>query len=71
MTPDQQNSLSDAWRGSRRELADHIDWIRIYLKSGRVPDPWRVRRYLEYVRMVSGYEERMTAAGIEFKGTAI
>ncbi len=58
--------LADAWRGCLAEVEECIFWISDAVKRGKVPSAFRVKRYLEYVRMVSGYEAQMTAAGVVF-----
>lgn len=66
MDYDATKRLADAWRGSLREVDDRIFYIRQDRRFG-VPSPrWSVATYLDYVRRVSLYEERMIAARMEF-----
>lgn len=58
--------LADAWRGCLREVDECLFYIGEAVKRGRAPAEFRVSRYLEYVRLVSGYEAQMSAAGVQF-----
>lgn len=58
--------VCDAWRGCLREVDECLFYIGEAAKRGRAPAEFRVAKYLEHVRLVSGYEAQMSAAGVQF-----
>lgn len=73
-----ENRLADAWRGSLRELDTSIFWIKKHrdtIENSRYPRdvinskallPYRLEKYLDDIRRVSEFEERMVEAGMVF-----
>lgn len=58
--------LADAWRGCLVEVDDCVFWIKVAGARGLPMPAKRVKRYLEYVRHVSEYQEQMDALGVEY-----
>lgn len=69
----------DAWRGTRREIAEHIFWVRQYrryLEKGNLSESYRkhitralamhVRDYLENLRRAVELEAWMDANGVAY-----
>lgn len=63
----QRETLGDAWRGCLREVDDRIFYIQQDARSGKPSPSWSTRHYLDHVRRVSQYEERMVEAKMGFE----
>jgi hypothetical protein len=82
LSSSESERLVTAWRGSLRQLEDCLTFIGSYnriLEKNLYPRdveraskmlPWRLSIYLECVKRVSEFEERMTAAGIRFASSS-
>lgn len=62
----ERDRLGDAWAGCLVEVDDAIFWMTIARCRGETPHPRYAAKYLEHVRMVSEYEQRMDAMGVEY-----